>query len=191
MSEKGFVSKKNLSRAWNRLFGKVLNSKEEIEANTSENMIVGAEAVKEVYSSLGGFTPVIDETGKITGYKTKAGADTVFPFSGGFNGADIYMSGMNSGNLSKTELASKGQYFYGFEYDDSAKKFTVLYDGTYSYMLSTTSSYTSLYINDKLIEYATQNGQIYNTIELKKGDTGYIFSNNAGQFAQGYLRRIA
>ena len=33
--------------------------------------------------TLGGFTPVIDETtGKITGYKTKAGADTVFPFSG-------------------------------------------------------------------------------------------------------------
>lgn len=152
---------------------------------------VGAGAVNELNSSLGGFTPVIDETGKITGYKTKAGADTVFPFSGGFNGADIYMSGTNSGNLSKTELASKGQYFYGFEYDDSAKKFTVLYDGTYSYMLSTTSSYTSLYINDKLIEYATQNRQIYNTIELKKGDTGYIFSNNAGKFAQGYLRRIA
>ena len=143
---------------------------------------------------LGGFKPVIDEsTGEITGYKTKAGADTVFPFRGGFNGADIYMSGTNSGNLSKIELASKGQYFYGFEYDDSAKKFTVLYDGTYSYMLSTTSSYTSLYINDKLIEYATHNGQatIYNTIELKKGDTGYIISNNAGQFAQGYLRRIA
>ena len=52
VNEKGFVSKKNLSRAWNRLFGKVLNSKEEIEANTSENMIAGAEAVKEVYSSL-------------------------------------------------------------------------------------------------------------------------------------------
>lgn len=134
-----------------------------------------------------------DETGKITGYKTKVGADTVFPFSGGFNGADIYMSGTNSGNLSKIELASKGQYFYGFDYDNSTKKFTVLYDGTYSYMLSTTSSYTSLYINDKLIEYANHNGQatIYNTIELKKGDTGYISSNNAGQFAQGYLRRIA
>ena len=52
MSKKGFVSKNNLSRAWSRLFGKVLNSKEEIEANTSENMIAGAEAVKEVYSSL-------------------------------------------------------------------------------------------------------------------------------------------
>lgn len=194
MSEKGFVSKKNLSRAWNRLFGKVLNSKEEIEANTSENMIAGAEAVKEVYSSLESQpTFEYDETGKITGYKTKVGADTVFPFSGGFNGAGIYMSGTNSGNLSKIELASKGQYFYGFDYDNSTKKFTVLYDGTYSYMLSTTSSYTSLYINDKLIEYANHNGQatIYNTIELKKGDTGYISSNNAGQFAQGYLRRIA
>lgn len=32
--------------------------------------------------TLGGFTPVIDETGKITGYKTKiGGADSVFPFS--------------------------------------------------------------------------------------------------------------
>ena len=31
--------------------------------------------------TLGGFTPVIDSTGKITGYKTEAGADTVFPFS--------------------------------------------------------------------------------------------------------------
>lgn len=38
--------------------------------------------IMRINSSLGGFTPVIDETGKITGYKTKAGADTVFPFSG-------------------------------------------------------------------------------------------------------------
>jgi hypothetical protein len=194
MATKRFVSKDNLGRVWMRLFGKVLNSKEEIEANTSENMIAGADAVKEVYSSLESQPNfVYDSTGKITGYRTKVGADTVFPFSGGFNGADIYMSGTNSGNLSKIELASKGQYFYGFDYDNSTKKFTVLYDGTYSYMLSTTSSYTSLYINDKLIEYANKNGQttIYNTIELKKGDTGYISSNNAGQFAQGYLRRIA
>lgn len=88
VSEKRFVSKKNLSRAWRRLFGKVLNSKEEIEANTSENMIAGAEAVKEVYSSLQD-QPIFeyDESGKITGYKTKiGGADTVFPFK---NGADV------------------------------------------------------------------------------------------------------
>ena len=82
MRKKGFVSKNNLSRAWSRLFGKVLNSKEEIEANTSENMIAGAEAVKEVYSSLQD-QPIFeyDSTGKITGYKTKVGADTVFPFN--------------------------------------------------------------------------------------------------------------
>lgn len=88
VSEKRFVSKKNLSRAWRRLFGKVLNSKEEIEANTSENMIAGAEAVKEVYSSLNEQpTFEYDSTGKITGYKTKiGGADTVFPFK---NGADV------------------------------------------------------------------------------------------------------
>lgn len=36
------------------------------------------------YSDLGGFAPIIDETGKITGYKTTVGgADTVFPFNGG------------------------------------------------------------------------------------------------------------
>lgn len=35
-----------------------------------------------LYSDLGGFEPVIDETGRITGYKTTVGgADTVFPFS--------------------------------------------------------------------------------------------------------------
>lgn len=85
MATKRFVSKDNLGRVWARLFGKVLNSKEEIEANKSENMIAGADAVKEVYSSFGGVSQFIvdDSTGKITGYKTKAGADTVFPFSGG------------------------------------------------------------------------------------------------------------
>lgn len=54
MATKKFVSKDNLSRVWTRLFGKVLNSKEEIEANTSENMIAGATTVKELYSSLNG-----------------------------------------------------------------------------------------------------------------------------------------
>lgn len=54
MATKRFVSKDNLGRVWTRLFGKVLNSKEEIEANTSENMIAGADAVKEVYSSFDG-----------------------------------------------------------------------------------------------------------------------------------------
>lgn len=32
---------------------------------------------------------VYDETGKITGYKTKAGADTVFPFKSGYTVSDL------------------------------------------------------------------------------------------------------
>ena len=40
------------------------------------------ESLNELNSNLGGFTPVIDEEGKITGYTTTiGGADTVFPFS--------------------------------------------------------------------------------------------------------------
>ena len=80
MATKRFVSKDNLGRVWARLFGKVLNSKEEIDANKSENMIAGADAVKEVYSSLGGLSFAQDENGK-WGYKV--GADSVIPFSSG------------------------------------------------------------------------------------------------------------
>lgn len=54
---------------------------------TLDDIGVGALAEEKVSDlhedTLGGFTPVIDSTGKITGYKTKAGADTVFPFSSG------------------------------------------------------------------------------------------------------------
>lgn len=78
MATKKFVSKDNLSRVWTRLFGKVLNSKEEIEANTSENMIAGATSVKELYSSLndGNMSFTVGEDGNP--YATyKVGADTV------------------------------------------------------------------------------------------------------------------
>lgn len=65
----------------------------------------------ELNMNLGGFTPIIDETGKITGYKTNVrGADTVFPFKGGASnplyilhmrcgwpseGKTIYVGGIN------------------------------------------------------------------------------------------------
>ncbi len=68
----------------------ILDTKEEIEANTETGKAAGALAVKEMFSeindNLKGFTPVIDEnTGKMTGYKTAVGgADTVFPFSGNY-----------------------------------------------------------------------------------------------------------
>ncbi len=45
------------------------------------------EEINSNIETLGGFTPVIDSTGKITGYKTEAGADTVFPFKSGIKTA--------------------------------------------------------------------------------------------------------
>lgn len=63
----------------------ILDTPEEIEANTETGKAAGAAAVKAMFGALNdnlkGFSPVIDpETGQITGYKTTAGADTVFPF---------------------------------------------------------------------------------------------------------------
>lgn len=83
MATKRFVSKDNLGRVWARLFGKVLNSKEEIEANKSENMIAGADAVKEVYSSFGTLSFGVDSDGNA--YYKIGGADTEHPFKSGIN----------------------------------------------------------------------------------------------------------
>lgn len=61
---------------------KVLTSMEEVEANTNGTNLVAAPVVAELNNKLSGFEPVLDATGKITGYKTDiGGADTVFPFS--------------------------------------------------------------------------------------------------------------
>lgn len=87
MATKKFVSKDNLSRVWTRLFGKVLNSKEEIEANTSENMIAGATTVKELYSSLESNNEhfYYDVQNGVRGFNTDParGADTFYPFGNG------------------------------------------------------------------------------------------------------------
>lgn len=55
-----------------------LQTMEEIEANTMNNCIAGAGAVAELNNNLPQF--IYDSSGKITGYKTLGGADTVFPF---------------------------------------------------------------------------------------------------------------
>lgn len=93
MATKKFVSKDNLSRVWTRLFGKVLNSKEEIEANTSENMIAGATSVKELYSSLESNNEhfYYDVQNGVRGFNTDParGADTFHPFNR-INGEIVY-----------------------------------------------------------------------------------------------------
>lgn len=57
------------------------------------------DAINSNLENLGGFTPVIDSTGKITGYKTEAGADTVFPFS-----SNIYGRGWHIANCSSMSI---------------------------------------------------------------------------------------
>lgn len=60
---------------------KVLKTMEEISANTSEENVAGATAVKELSNNLSKQPEWIrDSTGRITGYKF-GGADAVFPFS--------------------------------------------------------------------------------------------------------------
>ncbi len=61
---------------------KVLTTMEEVEANTNETNLVAAPVVAELNDKLAGQPEWIrDTTGKITGYKTPGGADTVFPFT--------------------------------------------------------------------------------------------------------------
>lgn len=64
---------------------KLIADKATVMALTQAGYAPDALLLKELnsdFESLGGFTPVIDsDTGEITGYKTTAGADTVFPFS--------------------------------------------------------------------------------------------------------------
>ena len=57
------------------------------------------DAINSKIENLGGFTPIIDSTGKITGYKTEAGADTVFPFS-----SNIYGRGWHIANCSSMSI---------------------------------------------------------------------------------------
>lgn len=120
MATKRFVSKDNLGRVWMRLFGKVLNSKEEIEANTSENMIAGADAVKEVYSSLVSDIYVGND-GNL--HKVVGGADTVLPFNNLING--IIKRGVNNGGTGSTyqnfgAIVGKRYLLFAIRQDEAA-----------------------------------------------------------------------
>ena len=61
---------------------KVLTTMDEVEANTNETNLVAAPVVAELNDKLAGQPEFLyDASGKITGYKTPGGADTVFPFT--------------------------------------------------------------------------------------------------------------
>lgn len=94
-------------------------------------------------NSLGGFTPIIDSTGKITGYKTKVGADTVFPFSSVVNGTFTFIHG-GSSNVVNTGLSDINGFVYFGNSSDKGWAFSGLYlknvDSTISNLLGNTAS---------------------------------------------------
>nr|DAO59335.1 MAG TPA: hypothetical protein [Caudoviricetes sp.] len=129
MATKRFVSKDNLGRVWTRLFGKVLNSKEEIEANKSENMIAGADAVKEVYSSLKANNNQIymDYHDGKYGINTNPnrGADTFIPFHSDCDTKAIVTFTSNANNPAGYTTVYKGEdklQSISFDYDASGVK---------------------------------------------------------------------
>ena len=91
-------------------------------------------------SSLGGFTPVIDSTGKITGYTTTiGGADTVFPFSN-INTIKISITTWTSfsGNINDSPKSNSGaKYNYNIVFTKQA-------DGTFKCTSGGSGSHTTI-----------------------------------------------
>lgn len=75
--------------------GKIIDSLDTIKATTQAGYMAGALALKQQNEKLKDFEPILDSTGKITGYKTAiGGADTVFPFSRNYISIDEYKTSM-------------------------------------------------------------------------------------------------
>ncbi len=131
------ISANKLNRLWkNGVVAKmvaktrVLKTKEEILANTSVENVAGAVTVKELINNLNSHPQFIyDETGRITGYKTAGGADTVFPFSSQLSTArrKTGSKSIASGGTATITLESKPLLIYaGF---DSQRNHIWLYNG--------------------------------------------------------------
>ena len=69
--------------------------------------------VNDINSNLKGFEPILDNSGKITGYKTNlGGADTVFPFRSSISAPESYVVDYVNGHGDATTLNPE---FSGFE----------------------------------------------------------------------------
>ena len=74
----------------------------------AEDVAASIKCVNQLNSSLKGFEPIVDDTGKITGYKTtQGGADTVFPFK---SGPEIINLGTVSNGTRTFDLADYDGY---------------------------------------------------------------------------------
>lgn len=166
---------------------------------TSDNIAASIKVVNDMNNNLGGFTPIINETGEITGYKTTiGGADTVFPFkTGDINfaykvlavlRADMYnyfifdVSEMTDILINQQANGSSNTVIYGYSTLEDARNNT---NGTTLKTITSsdvTSKYASFYIgNASVKESRFIDITKYNFIKIVEGynwGTSYISSTN-------------
>ena len=113
---------------------KVLTTVEQVSANTNPENIAGATVAKELINNLVSRPDwITDSTGKITGYKTPGGADTVFPFSDFSEESLVFISpqlrgSANQGQTMKQEYnvyVEKNRKYLFVYYQSSAVSITV------------------------------------------------------------------
>lgn len=82
--------KKTLKRYQTLLRMRILDTVEEVEANTDDGYLMGAKAGAALINDLAQQPEFLyDSSGKITGYKSPGGADTVFPFNKAMRSVDV------------------------------------------------------------------------------------------------------
>lgn len=143
------------------------------------------DSLNQVNTNLGGFSPVIDETGKITGYKTKAGADTVFPFKSFSIDDPIlaeYMSKASANSseyLNTNSIEACGKQYINSEYFSIVSHALITAKKPFSarfvchfYNSSTNTCTFTIYKNDEVIgslslERITTNEGYYNMMNIR------------------------
>lgn len=101
----------------------ILNSQEEIEANTSEENVAGALALKEINNNMGGLRFGVDADGNYGYYKD--GADTVTPFkSGGISHIEMTVTdiGLDFTGLKNIAIVSSKAAMVYVTYEDGSTK---------------------------------------------------------------------
>ena len=102
-----------------------------------------------------GFTPIVDETGKITGYKTTVGgADTVFPFN---SSSSIYLITQITVTKFSRDMTSKENLYINDDYikiDLENNRINILKDIPNAVLLSR-SYYSAIYKNGIVLQDCT------------------------------------
>lgn len=126
--------------------GKIIDSLDAIKATTQAGFMAGALALKQQNEKLKDFEPILDSTGKITGYKTSVGgADTVFPFNSDVRYQDWGTPGSAVNSDAGNNWYASGSKNYKF---DNAKVvyMVILYKPNPSFIGATMTEIKNIYI---------------------------------------------